>query len=168
MSTKSLTIITKSSNVLIFKTSVVHYYTATIIWSSTNSGLAFESTFFFWMNEVLQEVERLRVTSALFPKILLTYSLTLYSQSWFIFYEHLLLSGNAVTRKSIHKKLNSNKQYIIYIYIILQISYKSSIGQILASFLSALSLIQNPPQTLLLLFRLLAPELIFFSYTWDI
>lgn len=45
--------------------------------------------------------------------------------------------------------------FLIYIYIVLQISYKSSIGQILASFLSALSFIQNPPQTLLLLFRLL-------------
>lgn len=37
--------ITKSSDVLIFKTSVVHYYTATIIPSSHTSGLEFESTF---------------------------------------------------------------------------------------------------------------------------
>lgn len=110
--------ITKSSNVLIFKTSVVHYYTASIIRSSTNSRLAFESFLFcFFLNKVLQEVERLGVTTTLFPKILLSYSLTLYRESCFIFYEHLLLSGNAVTRKkSIHKKLNSKKQYIIYIY----------------------------------------------------
>lgn len=40
--------VTKTSYVLIFKTSVVHYYTATIIWSSTNSGLAFESLLFFF------------------------------------------------------------------------------------------------------------------------
>lgn len=88
--------ITKSSDVLIIKTSVVHYHAGTIIWSSVNSGLTFESTFFFFFfNKVIQEVERLGVTTALFPKML-TYSLTLHRYSWFVFYELLLLSGNAV------------------------------------------------------------------------
>lgn len=63
-----------------------------------------------FLNQVLQEVERLGYKCIISQKAANIQPYLI--QSWLVFYQHFLLSGNAVTRKKdlYIKKLNSNTQ----------------------------------------------------------
>lgn len=107
----------QSSDVLIFKASVVHYYTATIMWSSTNSGLA-SQLFWFFLNQVLQEVERMGYNCIISQKASNIQPYLIQAKLvWILSPLPLIRDFSHQKKISIHKKLNSNTQYYMCIYV---------------------------------------------------